>query len=62
MKQFCIALEDDGNIFKNFVPCIFAVFITVFLHHFDVKKVELSVTAVSQLGSSLISVKAFVAT
>jgi len=62
MKQFCTELEDGkNNILKN-VPCVSVIFIIVCVHHLDVKKVELSVTSVSQLGSSVSSVKLFVAT
>jgi len=58
MKQFCTALEDGKNsILKNVVPCVSVIFIIVCVHHLDVKKVS-----VSQLGSSVSSVKLFVAT
>jgi len=62
MKQFCTGLEDGNNILKNSVPCVSVIFIIDCLHYLDVKKVELSVTSVSQLGSSVSSVKSFVAT
>lgn len=62
MKQFCTGLGDGNNILNNFVPCVSVIFIIVCLNHLDVKKVGLSVTSVSQLGSSVSSVKSFVAT
>jgi len=63
MKRFCTGLEDsNNNILKNFVPSVSLIFIIVCLHHLDVKKLELSVTSVSQLGNSVSSVKSFVAT
>jgi hypothetical protein len=57
MKQFFTGLEDGNNILKNVVPYVSVIFIIVCLHHLDVKKVELSVTSVSQLGSSVSNVK-----